>query len=163
MDDLWPDDIGDNFPRSPVTVLREQASALGQRTKNIVEADVAMFDIEFSNQNQFFKYVFIIIAPALGKYKYNLFYISHNIQLYPVEFDLDTDIFNEVIAIEGMPNKKASSDDDNPFYIPETKVTAETEEDFLRILKIILNSKKTRNIVSALLSQSVGIERRPAW
>ena len=161
MDDLWPDDIGDNLPKAPVTILRDQASALGQKTKNIVEAEVSILNREFSSNNDIFSYAFIIVAPALNVYRYNLFSISHNIQLYPVTFDLDTDIFNEVDFIEKITNREETSED--TFVIPETTVSAATEEDFLRILKIILNSKKARYVINALLSQSVGIERKASW
>lgn len=41
MVDLWPADIGEPNIRTPVSILREQASLLGEKTNNIVEGQVA--------------------------------------------------------------------------------------------------------------------------
>jgi len=40
MSDLWPKDIGNTNLRAPVSILREQASLLGEKTQNLVKADV---------------------------------------------------------------------------------------------------------------------------
>ncbi len=40
MNDLWPNDFKIDDIKAPVTLLREQASLLGQKTQNIVEAQV---------------------------------------------------------------------------------------------------------------------------
>ena len=47
MVDLWPEDIAVYTKlRSPATILREQASLLGDRTQNLVEADVVQLDLQ---------------------------------------------------------------------------------------------------------------------
>lgn len=42
MDDLWPNDISlkDSKTKAPYTILKEQASFLSQKTKNLIEAEV---------------------------------------------------------------------------------------------------------------------------
>ncbi len=40
MTDLWPETIGTVRVKSPVAILREQASLLGQKTQNLVQAQV---------------------------------------------------------------------------------------------------------------------------
>src|SRR5881296_859505 len=76
--DLWgeiqPPDV-----RTPVSILREQAALLGQKTKNLVEASV-----ETTSSGGTFYHTFKLVAPALDNYTYQLFRIRHGIQLYPV-------------------------------------------------------------------------------
>ncbi|MEI6103881.1 MAG: hypothetical protein WCP70_08040 [Methanothrix sp.] len=40
MADLWPNDIGNATQKAPLSILQEQASILGAKTKNLVEAEV---------------------------------------------------------------------------------------------------------------------------
>ena len=97
MHDLWPEDIGP-IPESkgPVIILREQASLLGKKTNNLVEAEVVQLEpsrpeppivavqIEPSMFETRFNYAFLIVAPPLNNYRYKLFTISHGIDAYPV-------------------------------------------------------------------------------
>ncbi|MBI1927487.1 hypothetical protein HYR99_25005 [Candidatus Poribacteria bacterium] len=80
---LWPDDIAiSNNLRAPVTILRQQATLLGEKTQNLVVAEVSS-----ENRNGSFWYGFNLVAPALGNYRFRLFSIIHNIDFYPVEID----------------------------------------------------------------------------
>jgi hypothetical protein len=38
--DLWPDNLVAEIPRTPTHILREQAAALGRKTRNVVQAKV---------------------------------------------------------------------------------------------------------------------------
>lgn len=49
MSDLWPEDISVTKMRAPLTILKEQASFLGSRTKNLIIAKV-----ERQQENQYF-------------------------------------------------------------------------------------------------------------
>ena len=64
MLDLWPEDIGP-IPdlKSPVTILREQASLLGKKTNNLVEAELVQLEAVISEDREF-SYAFLIVAPA---------------------------------------------------------------------------------------------------
>jgi hypothetical protein len=95
MDNLWPSDIArvDEL-RSPLTVLKEQASQLGKLTRNIIVAEVQ--PIKSVNQPRV-SYYFNIVAPALENYRYALFRIEYDIvNMYPVTISIDGDIYKEM-------------------------------------------------------------------
>jgi hypothetical protein len=81
---LWPNDIAisNNNLRAPVTILRQQATFLGEQTQNLVVAEV-----NSENRDGTFWYGFNLVAPALGNYRYRLFSIIHSINFYPIEID----------------------------------------------------------------------------
>ena len=56
--DLWPTDIGKQRIKTPAAILRQQASHLGKRTKNLVEAKV-----ETATTGDQFIHRFVIGAP----------------------------------------------------------------------------------------------------
>lgn len=84
--DLWPKDIN-GLPalRTPVSILREQASLLGDKTDHLVEADV----VARPSQNNRFAHSFQLIAPALNQYRYSLFEVTHGIELYPLSISFN--------------------------------------------------------------------------
>jgi hypothetical protein len=138
MEDLWPSDIGYSAKRAPVVILREQASLLGQKTQNILQAEVepqSGMSSGIKLKHTPFEYSFRVVAKALGNYRYNLFKIFHDIMLYPVEIQGDNDILKEV-AGEGVDC-----------------ILADSEDEFKAILKKILGSEKTREVIAALMSQ----------
>ena len=82
-EDFWPQDLLDNIPRTPKTILEEQAAALGPKTKNIVQAKVkSAIDPEGD-----FHHSFVLTCNALGTYQYTLFVVWHGVSLYPVHHD----------------------------------------------------------------------------
>ncbi len=128
--------------KSPVTILHEQASMLGDMTKNIVRGDVT----SGINENSDFAFVFNIMAPALHNYRFMLFAITYNIDFYPVAIWIDTDIAREIENfLSGIPKKG------------ETVFIIESEVGFIEILKAIFNSNKAKKIISVLLAESKGI------
>lgn len=140
MMDLWPKEIGTVKIKSPVAILREQASLLGQKTKNIVTAEVSEGDGERGT----FSYFFHIVAPALGNYRYKLLSISHEISLYPLEVNVEDAIFDEI------DNTLKNYRDESEFQY----LVADSEEKFIKILRAVLGSKKSFQVITALLSQS---------
>ena len=64
MNDLWAEDIVTETVRTPVAILRGQASLLGKKTQNVILAEV---DSDVSRE---FKHNFNIKVPALGYYSY---------------------------------------------------------------------------------------------
>ena len=77
------------------------------------------------------------MAPALGNYYYKLFTIWHSVDLYPVIIRPDQDIRDELYPAAG-----------------EDGIQAESENEFIRMLKAIFHSGRTGNIIQALVSQS---------
>ena len=137
MIDLWPHDIAViEAIKSPVNILREQASLLGAKTQNLILAEVVQ--LEWRRGFKDFGYIFNIVAPALSSYRYQLLRIYHNVAFYPLEIAVEEEIL-ESLDIE-VSNGNTSFD-------------VESEEQFLQALKAIFNSEKTKRVITALLSQ----------
>lgn len=77
--DLWGEIVATKT-RTPVAILREQASLLGEKTAFAIEAKV-----ESAASDRGFIHRFVLVVPALDQYEYELFSISHGIELYPVQ------------------------------------------------------------------------------
>lgn len=78
--DLWPDDIKVDDMVTPLSILKEQASLLGQKTQNLVEAEVQTTPLGAD-----FSHSFFLVAPALDNYRYKIFWVRHPIDMYPVK------------------------------------------------------------------------------
>jgi hypothetical protein len=78
--DFWPDDIGETGEeiKTPVALLREQAIALGEKTKNVVTAEV-----ESGTDGGMFVHTLYLAAPSIN-YKYQLLTVRHPLLLYPL-------------------------------------------------------------------------------
>lgn len=127
INSLWPEDIGTNIDQSnPVTILKQQAALLGQRTKNIVEAQVST-----STFADHFIHSFNLVAPAIG-YKYLLFRVQHGPEIYPIALIYDTT-------------------DSTSLTI---RMTASSETEFLDLLKEVFSSARTRKVIETLLAMS---------
>jgi hypothetical protein len=107
MEDLWPDDLGTLEEPPPVTFLREQATLLGRKMQNVVEAEIDS-DVEYGidvqrsvvmskfiaeerlTTSDYAVHRFLLIAPALSGYRYLLFRVYHRVaQFYPLAIDHD--------------------------------------------------------------------------
>ena len=67
--------------RTPVSILKEQAALIGQKTKNILEAEVRTESPNGPN----FRIVLDFVVPSLDNYRYRLLSATHPITLYPLE------------------------------------------------------------------------------
>ena len=83
--DLWPEDIAVTDLISPISILKEQAAHLGEKTQNLVKGEV----VQDSANNQSFAYSFYLVAPALQHYKYRLFRVIHPVSFYPLMLAFD--------------------------------------------------------------------------
>jgi hypothetical protein len=125
--DLWPqEEFGALGELPPVTILREQATHLGERTHNLVEAQVRTT----APSADHFLHHFELVAPALDNYTYPLFSVAHDIRLYPLTVDFH-------------PSSSLSEG-----------FKAQTQEEFLDRLRTIFASPETKRIIQALISQS---------
>jgi hypothetical protein len=148
-DDLWPADLGnDSVPSdSPLLFLRKQATALGARTKNIVEAEVET-TVEhldafigralgqalgekreksgIGTRSDYVVYRFVLRARALGDYRYVLFRAYHRLE----------DAFPLALRQDGGFTKVAS------------------EEDLAKCLRRIFSAESTRKVIATLRAQS---------
>lgn len=139
IDNLWPDEIAfvtDDLP--PVTILKQQASLLGQKTKNIVEAEVKTTSADVEG---ILRHTMYLVAPALCFYRYPLIDVEHEVtSMYPVTI------------------KMSRSD------IKQKKISARDEKEFKDVLKRVFADEETKKVIGALLAQSGGDkpDRAPA-
>lgn len=67
--------------RTPVSILREQATVLAEATRGVLAGEVAQ--LQTANNDEFV-HVLMIVAPALNNYRYRVLTIAHHVTLYPV-------------------------------------------------------------------------------
>jgi len=123
-DNLWGEIPKKGSLRTPITILREQATVLGQATNNVLQGDVTTGRETFGSE---FQMTLSIVAPALDNYRFSLLRVTHDLELFPVTvYDL----------------------------VNDTQYQCSDEASFLHALKEILSSKSTHRIIDSLLSQS---------
>ena len=128
--DLWPEDISHETDLvMPVTILREQAAALTQRTKGIIEAEVKSQKPQ-ANSDQIV-HRFMLIAPSLDGYSHELFCVVHRMNGYPLSVYFGETKFGE--REEGA---------------------APDQESFMDFLRMIFSSASTKAVIQALIAQS---------
>jgi hypothetical protein len=132
--DLWPSVIDVSSQTAPIAVLKQQASHLGEKTKNLVVGEVEsrqLFDRLFDQDGFMLRHEFMVVATALGRYRRLLFWITQNpIEFYPLRLNSDIEpAFSDGIRIDG-------------------------EEQLLAVLRQIFNHPKTIGIIQTLLAQS---------
>ena len=76
-EDLWPANIAESNMVTPVSIMKEQAALLGEKTKQLVTGEVVTQVVG----NLLIQH-FSILAPTLG-YKYELFTLQHGVNFYP--------------------------------------------------------------------------------
>ena len=149
--DLWGP-IEQEDVVAPAAVIKEQAALLGQKTRNLVTAEVALLATreqpltdtpvawqkaistltKFNPNN--FQYGFYIVASPLGNYRYRLFTFSYSMELYPVRFHL-----SDMLEFTGEQN--------------EGSVEVKDEQELIQTLGALLNSKQTKQVIQSLLAQ----------
>ena len=149
VEDLWPEKLESAKIRPPVAILKEQASLLGQKTKNVVEGAVSEVFTGDEDEEETMEYSFNLVAPALGGYRYRLFTMRHDIRMYPLIIKMEEEIFQEVNP--GKPEKESVQD---KLLRLNHRAKVDTEAEFLALLKKIFAATKTRQIIAAILAQS---------
>lgn len=106
--DLWGSlDAKDLVQRTPLSILREQAGLLGQKTNNLIEAQVA----RTSHYGSDFVLALNIVVPGLDSYTYELLSVRHPVTLYPVTVLSDgTTLENEEAFVNWLRAKLSSQD-----------------------------------------------------
>ncbi len=151
---LWPV-IEQTITRTPVIILREQASYLGQQTSNIILGDVKS---EQSADYGLLHY-FYLIAPALGNYRYLLMRVAHQtVEIYPLSvfFDAGHDK-NSYLGDrdDGSINAaKISSQIRVKLQSERSAILCENEEEFENALAQVFSHERTQNIIRSLMAQS---------
>lgn len=135
---LWPDFVIEKT-RSPKSILKEQAGYLMAKTNNVLLAEVRT-KISEDSEGISICHDFVLIAPALGGYRYTLFEVFQGIIFYPLLI-----VFNEDET--NMLHPK--NEDETNMLHPEN------EEEFIEDIRKIFNHPDTVRIISSLLSQSL--------
>ncbi len=133
MTDLWPKTFGESTVKAPVFFLKQQAALLGAKTQNVVVAEVT----QGGSSAPAFRYQFLLVAPALSMYKFELFAITYGLDLYPVTFMLESRLLREL-----YPSDKITS------------LRVENQDEFLGVLEVILRAERTKTAIQALIVQS---------
>jgi hypothetical protein len=77
-DDLWPSNIADSNLVPPISILKEQAALLGEKTRELVKGEVVT-----QTTGNLFIHSFNLVAPTLS-YRYELFQVTHVVNFYPL-------------------------------------------------------------------------------
>lgn len=150
MVDLWADDIAITDIKPPVAILKEQATLLGNKTQNTVLGEIISFKA-YDSPNSEIIHKFNVVAPALGNYSFELFLVSHNVDLYPLEITMDEKIFGELSSGETPLSSIIRRQNITARLYT---VSADSEEMFVNFLGGILKSNRAKKIVRSLLAQS---------
>ena len=110
--------------KTPLSILREQANQLTQQTGGLLRGDVAA-----RPWNGSFSLSLRIIVPALENYMVELLTYDQPLKLYPGS--MDSDFYDDVVSWK-----------------------VENEDRFVSALRAVLSSRKTREVLSALLAQA---------
>jgi hypothetical protein len=85
---FWPTDFGVATEITPLTILKEQAAFLGERTKNLIEGRVQT-KVEDKME---FRHSLYLIVPTLSNYRFFLLSVHHKPAIYPIQiFDGTSD------------------------------------------------------------------------
>jgi len=76
--DFWPANIADSNLVTPVTILKEQAALLGEKTRQLVKGEVVT-----QATGTLLVHYFYIAAPTLS-YRFELFNVQHHVNFYPL-------------------------------------------------------------------------------
>jgi hypothetical protein len=143
-EDLWPEKLESEKIKPPVAILKEQASALAKKTRNLVEGKV------YSEEGETLSYSFNLVAPALNNYRYRLFQMRHDIRMYPLYLNVELEIFKEIAETEYLKQQKLY---DRGLLEPPD-LTVRDEGQYISLLRAIFNANKTKQLISAMLAQS---------
>ena len=126
--DLWPPHLTDDLPltNTPLAILREQASWLGKRTNNLIEAEVKTHAEDDTLFHEFW-----VDAPAL-RFSHLLFYVSHQV----------ADLYPALVAIPGQQ--------------PQTVLSIRDETRLVETLRELFASGRILKPIQALLAYSRG-------
>jgi len=132
---LWPDTFGEPPQWTPVAILKQQGILLGQKTGNMVYGEVQSRVLP-SGQ---FMHVLQITAPLLA-FRQAVAVVIHNVDLYPLSV-----------------GQAKPGDTHNQFGVPEMESEPQqvtSPEQFLTVLRSILQSEATTKLIRSLIAQS---------
>lgn len=136
--DLWGDISGVTSEVTPVSILREQADLLRDKTQGVVEGEIVTRTEEAgtgtgSNAEEWIPeeskliHMFLIRAPKLDNYRYVLLSVEHDLsELYPLTVH---------------------------FHPTDEWFPADEEQDFLDVLARQLKRHETQRVIGRIIAQ----------
>lgn len=124
--DLWGDIKEVKLPGNPKKILKEQADAIGEKTKYVISGKV-LGRSDLVKGKPSFQAALIIVARRLDNYTYELLSTSYPLEMYPLN-------------LYSFPHKLSYE--------------CNTEEEFIERLQEILSSEEVMKTIAALVSQS---------
>ena len=123
-ENLWGElpDVGN--VRTPLSILKEQATVLSDMTERLLEGSVTILKDAVNEISAELE----IRAPALGGYKVAVLRVSHKLAIYPV------------MVVDLINNTPLSPASDESMYLDS--------------LKRVLTQPKVKSVISSLLLQS---------
>ncbi|WP_100912853.1 hypothetical protein [Pseudoalteromonas spongiae] len=137
MKNLWPEGFKPNDVNPPKKILDDQSKLLPKLTGDMVYAKVkemSDYDAATLNHQDDFSYQFFLLGKFLRSYKFKVFDFSHSITMYPVDVSVDIEIAEE-LGIEG-------------------DARLETEEEFIKLISIVFNSERLKNVIGSIIQIS---------
>jgi hypothetical protein len=139
--DLWSSDIQVRV-LTPLAILRAQASLLRRKTQGLVEAVV---DTRTSKES--IRHHLDLIAPAVNGYRERMLTATHSPnRVYPVTVAAEC-FFpkggNAATLLAAIIDK-----------LPENERIAGTQDDFIKLVKEVLQSLQVRGAIESLIAQS---------
>ncbi len=146
-EDLWSEEVKSEPLPAPLSILREQAALLGEKTNRDLRGEVETS----ASEQKSFRQSFYIVAPLLDEYRYRLFFITHDVLLYPLLIDgLTNELRKELEPPQNTPVN-------DPFFSTSDRwMQVKDEAEFKGLLKKILSAPETVRIVKSLLGQIRG-------
>ena len=136
---LWPAEITNHTEiEGPAVILKEQATLLGQTTKNLVEAQV---ESDSDNVTGNFIERFVVYSAVIN-YRYELFSVQYPFEFYPL-----------TIWWDGYGGENDYNGDGEPVYVPGHR-EVDSREWFEQELENIFSNSKTVRIIQAIISRS---------
>ncbi|HNY41841.1 MAG TPA: hypothetical protein PKJ41_15680 [Bryobacteraceae bacterium] len=84
MEDFWPTISETDADAAALSLLKEQARLLSQKTGGKLQAELYTFPVGGSLQHNF-----EIVVPALGGYRFQLFSVSHTPEGFPIHAQVE--------------------------------------------------------------------------
>ena len=161
MENLWGD-INIEAIETPKSILEQQGDFLTKGTQrkiygcvNLIE-DYNLKGSRYVNDKKQFNYEFNLKSDYIPDYSYNLLSIHHDIEIYPLFIELPGSIYDEVQAnmiftVDCCLSEKYKKNHPT-IQIRDNIVVVDTMNGFKSVLKLILQSKKVKNILVSLIS-----------
>jgi hypothetical protein len=143
--DLWAEDIKvDVLP--PLAILKAQEGLLARKTQGMLEAKLTTLESENLVQHQL-----DLVAPSLNFYRERLLTATHDrVRLYPVV--VTAECFTPkpqgfFASLQTLPPVLTRA------LIPESiQRKAATEEEFIQLVREVLQSEEVRALISSLIA-----------